>query len=74
MAGITGFGTAIAIHPIVGYNSVSHLGPAVVAAMIFLIGLVLCYKPMTSGTAPASRNTETIDGGNDLALIDISSR
>lgn len=50
MAGVTGFGTAIGIHPVVGYNSVSHLAPAVTAAIIFLIGLALCFGPMTSGT------------------------
>ena len=46
VAGVTGFGTAIGIHPIVGYNSASHLAPAVIAAAIFIMGLTLCFKPM----------------------------
>jgi hypothetical protein len=66
VAGITGFGTAIAIHPIVGYNSVSHLGPAVFATMIFLVGLILCYKPMTSGTPQGRGNTGTIESDSVL--------
>ena len=49
VAGIAGFGTAIGIHPIVGYISVSHLAPAVIAAVILVIGLSLSFKPMTSG-------------------------
>ena len=55
IAGVTGFGTAIGIHPIIGYNSASHLGPAVIAAIIFTIGLCLSYKPMILGTTSASR-------------------
>ena len=51
VAGLTGFGTAILIHPIVGYLSFTHLAPAVFVSMIFLLGLVLCYKPMVSGIA-----------------------
>ena len=48
VAGLTGFITAIGIHPIIGYDSVSHLLPAVIAAMLFIVGLVLTFKPMTS--------------------------
>ena len=51
LAGLTGFGTAILIHPIVGYLSISHLAPAVVVSLIFLLGLALCYKPMLVGIA-----------------------
>jgi hypothetical protein len=65
VAGITGFGTAIGIHPIVGYISASHLAPAVIAAVIFTIGLILCFKPMTSGTThdkPCAVTTSTATG------------
>jgi hypothetical protein len=46
LAGLVGFSTAIGIHPIVGYLSFSHLAPAIVGALVFLIGLLLCFKPM----------------------------
>jgi hypothetical protein len=45
-AGTIGFATAIGIHPLVGYLSLSHLAPAVTAAVLFVVGLVLCYRPM----------------------------
>ena len=40
-AGTFGFGTAIGIHPIVGYNDALHLFPAVLGAVIFVVGMVL---------------------------------
>jgi hypothetical protein len=55
VAGAAGFGTAILIHPMVGYLSVSHLAPAVLVALIFLTGLALCYPRMHS--APERRQT-----------------
>jgi hypothetical protein len=41
IAGIVGFGTAVAVHPAIGYLSATHLGPAVVGCVIFAIGLGL---------------------------------
>jgi hypothetical protein len=32
LSGAAGFGTAVGIHPMIGYLSVAHLGPAVAAA------------------------------------------
>jgi hypothetical protein len=46
LAGVVGFSTAIGIHPIVGYLSFRHLAPAVLGMVVFIVGLVLCYKPM----------------------------
>lgn len=46
LAGIAGFSTAIGIHPAVGYNNFIHLAPAMMGALMFTVGLVLCYKPM----------------------------
>lgn len=46
LAGLAGFSTAIGIHPIVGYLSFSHLAPAIMGALVFLVGLLLCFKPM----------------------------
>ena len=48
VAGLVGFATAIGIHPVVGYLSFSHLAPAITGALVFLVGLLLCFKPMHS--------------------------
>jgi hypothetical protein len=45
-AGVTGFTTAIGIHPVVGYNDLVHLAPAVFGAVIFLCGMILSFKSM----------------------------
>ena len=47
-AGVIGFGTAIGIHPIVGYNSFTHLLPAYAGALAFLVGIVLLRRPIYS--------------------------
>jgi hypothetical protein len=41
IAGIAGFGTAVGVHPAIGYLSATHLGPAVVGCLIFATGLAL---------------------------------
>jgi formate hydrogenlyase subunit 3/multisubunit Na+/H+ antiporter MnhD subunit len=46
VAGLTGFATAIGIHPLIGYLSPSHLAPAVTAAALFIAGLMLSAGPM----------------------------
>jgi hypothetical protein len=50
VSGTVGFGTAIGVHPLVGYFDVVHLAPAVAAAFVFAIGLALTYGPMVHGT------------------------
>ena len=40
-AGIAGFGTAVGVHPAIGYLSVMHLGPAVAGCVTFVTGLAL---------------------------------
>ncbi|HEV7301278.1 MAG TPA: hypothetical protein VGN72_18080 [Tepidisphaeraceae bacterium] len=45
-AGSVGFATAIAIHPVIGYTSFTHPAPAVAVALLFLLGMSLCYKRM----------------------------
>lgn len=57
VAGLTGFSTAIGIHPVIGYLSASHLMPAIVAAGMFLIGLALTFKPMMSRSSPATEGS-----------------
>jgi hypothetical protein len=41
VAGFFGFGTAIGVHPAVGYVSATHLAPAVIGAIVYAIGLAL---------------------------------
>jgi MFS family permease len=48
-AGIVGFAAAIGVHPAVGYTDLFHLAPAILGAIIFVVGLILCYKPMHHG-------------------------
>ena len=48
LAGVIGFATAIGVHPMVGYNDLVHLAPAILGAIMFIVGLILCWKPMRS--------------------------
>jgi hypothetical protein len=50
VAGIAGFSTAIGIHPLVGYNDLVHLAPAVLGALIYCLGMILSFKPMHANT------------------------
>lgn len=62
VAGLAGFATAIGIHPLIGYTSPSHLGPAVAAAGLFLIGICLSYGEMFHG----GRNVRLHAGANEV--------
>jgi MFS family permease len=44
LAGVVGFAAAIGVHPIVGYTDLFHLAPAIVGAIMFIVGLLLCWK------------------------------
>jgi hypothetical protein len=44
IAGAVGFGTAIGVHPAIGYLSFSHLGPAVLGGVVFAAGLALAAR------------------------------
>jgi hypothetical protein len=46
LSGLVGFAAAIGVHPVVGYTNLFHLAPAIVGAIIFVAGLVLCYPAM----------------------------
>jgi len=48
-AGIAGFVTAIGVHPIIGYISVTHIAPAVAGAVMFFIGLALTRSASRTG-------------------------
>jgi hypothetical protein len=41
LAGLAGFGTAVFVHPAIGYNDLWHLSPALAGAVLFASGLVL---------------------------------
>jgi hypothetical protein len=64
-AGVTGFSTAIGIHPIVGYNDFVHLAPAMLGALIFIVGIILSFKPMHSNSGSdktkSDSNTEAYE-------------
>ena len=49
VAGTFGFVTAIAVHPLIGYNDAIHVGPAVGGALVFFVGLALTYRQMVRG-------------------------
>lgn len=44
LAGLIGFSTAIAIHPVIGYTNFIHLLPAYSGAVLFFIGLALTAR------------------------------
>jgi dihydroorotate dehydrogenase len=46
VSGVVGFGSAIGVHPIVGYTSFVHLAPAYAGAIAFVVGMALLYAPM----------------------------
>jgi len=48
LVGAIGFGTAVGVHPAVGYNDVVHLAPAVVGAIAYLMGLLLTFRQYLS--------------------------
>jgi len=54
LAGLAGFGTAIAVHPAIGYDDPVHLAPAVLGAALYLLGLLLTFRPMACGPAAAA--------------------
>lgn len=51
LSGTAGFAAAIGIHPIVSYNDLFHLAPAILGATIFAMGLVLT-RPMAMSGQP----------------------
>ena len=43
ITGLAGFGTALGIHPLIGYTSFTHLAPAYLGATMFIAGIYLTY-------------------------------
>ncbi len=46
LAGGIGFTAAISVHPLVGYNDVAHLAPAMLGALVLISGLALSRASM----------------------------
>jgi hypothetical protein len=44
IAGVAGFGTAVGVHPAIGYLNFTHLGPAVLGCFVFAAGLGLAAQ------------------------------
>jgi hypothetical protein len=51
ITGTVGFGTAIGVHPVIGYTNLFHLAPALVGFAVFVVGMALLKKPMLERTA-----------------------
>ena len=58
IAGACGFATAIGIHPLIGYRSLSHLAPAIAGAVVFVAGMALT-RPGPAAVAPRTRGSLT---------------
>jgi hypothetical protein len=46
LAGLSGFVPAIGVHPMIGYNDIVHLAPAVSGSVLFTVGLILWSVPL----------------------------
>jgi hypothetical protein len=57
VAGGVGFGAALAIHALVGYDDLSHVGPAVLGAAVFALALAL--YPRRAPIASPARDAAT---------------
>jgi hypothetical protein len=53
LAGMAGFGAAIGVHGMIGYLDGTHVGPAILAAWLFVAGMVL-VRPSMLGAARGS--------------------
>jgi hypothetical protein len=51
IAGVFGFGTAVGIHGVIGYTSVTHVAPAVFGSVVFFIGVFLTRSRMVDSAA-----------------------
>ena len=50
IAGAVGFGTAVGVHPAIGYVSVSHVGPAVLGSLVFAAALAFTARDSRAST------------------------
>jgi hypothetical protein len=62
VSGLIGFAAAIGVHPIVGYNNLFHLAPAIMGAAMFLVGLFLSYEPMMKASSSGDSEATVANG------------
>jgi hypothetical protein len=53
LTGLVGFGSAIGVHPAIGYTDFVHLAPAYLGASLFTVGIVLTFWRM-HGACPGT--------------------
>jgi hypothetical protein len=46
IAGVVGFGAAIGVHGLIGYLDLTHVGPAIAGAAVFVVGIALSRRSM----------------------------
>lgn len=46
--GLAGWSTAVFVHPAIGYTDLLHLAPAVLGAVLFMVGLILTRRTMSA--------------------------
>ncbi len=46
LAGTVGFACAILVHPAIGYTDLTHLGPALLGGVSYVVGMALSYNGM----------------------------
>lgn len=51
ISGVAGFATAVGVHPVIGYVSLTHLGPAVIGCVVFAAGLGLSRRTVSTTAA-----------------------
>jgi hypothetical protein len=71
-AGVVGFGAAIGIHALVGYLDASHVGPAVLGAVVFAGGIGFARRGMLDGREDDGQALGTLAGrpADGFALSD----
>ncbi len=55
IAGAAGFGSAIGVHALIGYDDLSHVGPAILGALVFAAGMALARPTPTDGQREGRR-------------------
>jgi len=62
LAGVAGFGAAIGVHGLIGYIDLTHVGPAMLAAWLFVIGMVLVRPSMIAARHSVEREVHVSSG------------
>jgi hypothetical protein len=60
VSGAIGFACAVGIHPLIGYTDLVHLGPAVLGALTYALGIALMYPRGRGSSADAAAMGEHV--------------